>query len=208
MKVAISFISVQAKHICMAMIRTAILERRPLSMISRAMDVVVTSYAHSLKTTISKPAKGGKTPATATADAQSSSRVNRNSADHHLHADLEDDSFERSTLSGTDDTEENGPFEHARTDSNNKVVMGAGSTYKGEGLFNASTSEQQEPQLSSAIISPDEMYSFVFAPVEEEMSGDPSYLIAIIIDFLRRYILIYIIYTLKQCLHCLGALIK
>ncbi|KAI3995581.1 hypothetical protein MKX01_023326 [Papaver californicum] len=29
------------------------------------------------------------------------------------------------------------------------------------------------------------MYQFVFAPVEEEMSGDPAYLVAIIVEYLR-----------------------
>jgi hypothetical protein len=36
-------------------------------------------------------------------------------------------------------------------------------------------------------ISPLEMYRFVFALVEDEMSGDPSYLVSVIIEFLRRY---------------------
>lgn len=46
---------------------------------------------------------------------------------------------------------------------------------------------QEESQLTSPAISPDEMYSFVFAPVDEEMVGDPSYLVTIIVEFLHRY---------------------
>jgi hypothetical protein len=44
----------------------------------------------------------------------------------------------------------------------------------------------------SPAISTDEMYSLLFAPVEEEMVGDPSYLVAIIVEFLRRYVILYI----------------
>ncbi|XP_019183617.1 PREDICTED: uncharacterized protein LOC109178439 [Ipomoea nil] len=53
--------------------------------------------------------------------------------------------------------------------------------------LNANVLEQQESRLTSAAISLDDLYSFVFAPVEEEMAGDASYLVAIIIEVLRRY---------------------
>ncbi|OVA20702.1 Colon cancer-associated Mic1-like [Macleaya cordata] len=46
-------------------------------------------------------------------------------------------------------------------------------------------SEQRESQVASAAISPDEMYRFIFAPVEEEMAGDPAYLVAIIVEYFR-----------------------
>ncbi|KAJ6994260.1 hypothetical protein NC653_017173 [Populus alba x Populus x berolinensis] len=51
--------------------------------------------------------------------------------------------------------------------------------------LNASVSERQESQVTSPAISPNEMYSLVFAPVEEEMVGDSSYFVAIIVEFLR-----------------------
>jgi hypothetical protein len=37
-------------------------------------------------------------------------------------------------------------------------------------------------------ISPFEMYRFVFALLEDEMSADPSYMVSVIIEFLRRYV--------------------
>lgn len=46
--------------------------------------------------------------------------------------------------------------------------------------------EQQESQLSSPAISPDELYKFVFASVEEIMVEESEYLVAIITEFLRR----------------------
>lgn len=42
-------------------------------------------------------------------------------------------------------------------------------------------------QVDCVAISPDEMYSFVFALVEDEMAGDPTYLCTIIVEYLRRY---------------------
>lgn len=46
--------------------------------------------------------------------------------------------------------------------------------------------EQQESQLSSPAISPDELYKFVFTSVEEMMVEESEYLVAIITEFLRR----------------------
>lgn len=54
-------------------------------------------------------------------------------------------------------------------------------------MQSSSLSVQEESQLTSAAISPDEMYNSVFSPVDEEMVGDPSYLVSIVIEFLHRY---------------------
>ena len=53
-------------------------------------------------------------------------------------------------------------------------------------LPSGSADEQQESQLSSPAISPDELYKFVFASVEETMVDESDYLVAIITEFLRR----------------------
>nr|GEV60227.1 ribonuclease H-like domain-containing protein [Tanacetum cinerariifolium] len=44
---------------------------------------------------------------------------------------------------------------------------------------------EQESQVTSAAIPPDELYSFVFASLDKEMTVDASYLFAIIIEFIR-----------------------
>lgn len=59
----------------------------------------------------------------------------------------------------------------------------------GPGSTPLRTDEQQESMVTSAAISPDDLCSFVFAPVEEEIAGDSSYLVAVIVEFLRRYAL-------------------
>ncbi|GKD60761.1 hypothetical protein Tco_1298270, partial [Tanacetum coccineum] len=51
--------------------------------------------------------------------------------------------------------------------------------------LNANVSEQ-ESQVILAAIPRDELYSFVFASLEEEMIADASYLFAIIVEFIRR----------------------
>ncbi|GKE29825.1 hypothetical protein Tco_1445209 [Tanacetum coccineum] len=50
--------------------------------------------------------------------------------------------------------------------------------------LNANVSEQ-ESQVTLAAIQPDELYSFVFASLDEEMIADASYLFAIIVEFIR-----------------------
>ncbi|GJR60535.1 regulator of MON1-CCZ1 complex isoform X1 [Tanacetum coccineum] len=51
--------------------------------------------------------------------------------------------------------------------------------------LNANVSEQ-ESQVTSAAIPPDELYSYVFASLDEEMIADASYLFSIIVKFIRR----------------------
>ncbi|XP_031261911.1 regulator of MON1-CCZ1 complex isoform X2 [Pistacia vera] len=158
----------KAKQLCLGIARTVILERRPVSMVAKAIDVLVTSYSYSIKT--GSYFKGTKTEKTSSSDSDS-------------------------------DSEENASFEPLKTDSTNlqlgggKVnlaVAGSSSAEVQSSSFKRqlsrptdNISEQQDSQLTSPAISPDEMYRFVFAPVEEEILGDPSYLVSIIIEFFR-----------------------
>ncbi|KAJ6330652.1 hypothetical protein OIU76_009281 [Salix suchowensis] len=148
----------KAKQLCLAITHNLILERRPVLMVAKAVEVLMVSYSQSLKT--------------------------------------------GSYLKGIKDTEDNAQFKSLKTNPKvNKEKLSGGaersstevhiSSSQSQQLgpanspLNASVSERQESQLTSPAISPDEMYSFVFAPVEEEMVGDSSYLVAIILEFLR-----------------------
>ncbi|KAJ6743094.1 COLON CANCER-ASSOCIATED PROTEIN MIC1 [Salix viminalis] len=148
----------KAKQLCLAITHNLILERRPVLMVAKAVEVLMVSYSRSLKT--------------------------------------------GSYLKGIKDTEDNAQFKSLKTNPKvNKEKLSGGaessstevhiSSSQSQQLgpvnspLNASVSERQESQLTSPAISPDEMYSFVFAPVEEEMVGDSSYLVAIILEFLR-----------------------
>ncbi|CAN1772830.1 Regulator of MON1-CCZ1 complex [Linum perenne] len=143
----------KTKQLCLAITRTIILERKPVPMVSKAMDILVSSYSHSLKTNVNlKASKAGETSASAGPNASNSK--NSQGAE----------SSRSEVQSSSSHNQQLGP--------NNDQL-------------NADNSEKQDSQLTSPAISPDEMYTCVFAPVEEAMDGDPSYLVSIIVEFLR-----------------------
>lgn len=201
---------------CLAIARTVILERRPVPMVARAMDVLVTSYSHSIKT--GSYLKGIKyentSPSTVPHDSipgsaadVTASRVGvlGKSVTDESAAGAGSEHINRSSTLFASDPEENVSSEPPKTNTSDiQSVDGKPDAEKLLGfetsiteiqssplqqhfLGPANVSEQQEAQLSSPAISPDEMYSFVFSPVEEEMVGDPSYLVSIIVEFIRRY---------------------
>ncbi|XP_009342228.2 regulator of MON1-CCZ1 complex [Pyrus x bretschneideri] len=208
----------KAKQLCLSIARTVILERRPVSTVSWALDVLVSSYSHSVKTgTYLKGINSAKTsgePQTSVPGSSadvSSRRVDAvgESIKYESAAGLDSESPNRFLTYSNSDSEDNASFEAPKATSNNsqlfdgKVDMGkltGAETSSGEvrssslqyqvlrsgnSSLDANGSEQQESQPTSPAISPDEMYSFVFAPVEEEIIGEPSYLVAIIVEFLR-----------------------
>lgn len=209
----------KAKHLCLSMARTAILEHRPVSMVAKAIDVLVSSYTNSIKTgNCVKATKPEKTSSSGVPNATSPglsvddsvSRVDAlgKSIKHESTAGLDDDLRGRPLTFSDSDSEDSSGSEPIRTSSNGHNVDGRADKKKlmggetsggvmpssslqsehfglGNNLLNVNASEQQESQLTSPAISPDEMYSLIFSPVEEEMVGDPSYLVAIIVEFLR-----------------------
>jgi hypothetical protein len=195
-------------------------------MVARAMDVLVTSYSHSIKSGsyfkgiksekvlpssmphVTSPYSGADVSATRVGALGKA--VTLESA-----AGVDSDYVNRSSTFSALDSEEKASSEPPKTNSSDlqfidskvdrEKSMGAEISSaevqplslqhhllgQGNNPLNANVSEQQEAQLTSPAISPDEMYSFVFAPVEEEMVGDPSYLVAIIVEFLLRYAVFY-----------------
>lgn len=212
----------QAKQLCLAIARTMILERRPVSVVGRALDVLLTSYSQSIKTgSYHKKTKAEKastsgvsnasSPNIVVDDANNQADAFRKSVKHETQSSgIENESSNRSFLL-TSDSEDNLSVETQKVDSlrldsssgkmdgDHSVSAGASSAAvrqtsaqsqisgRSDTPLNANTSENQDSQVTSAVISPDDLYSFVFAPVEEEMAGDASYLVAIIVEFLRRY---------------------
>jgi hypothetical protein len=209
----------KAKQLCLAIARTNILERRPVPMVARAIDILVTSYSYSLKT--ESHFKGMKAEKNSTSGIpqvnrpspvtnDSSSRVDsRGKSVHESAGGVHNDSITRSSTFSGSDSEDNATIEPQKNSSGDlhslggkvesEMPMDAESHSKrvhqsplqsqligsGYNPSNANVSNHQESQVTSAAISPDEMYSFVFAPVEEEIGGDSSYLVAIIVEFLR-----------------------
>ncbi|XP_062113148.1 uncharacterized protein LOC133824288 [Humulus lupulus] len=208
----------KGKQLCLSIACTAILEHRPVSMVAKAINVLVTSYSHSIKTGCCvKTTKSEKTSASGVPHVtsprpnvdESISRVDAlgKSVKHDSTAG-DNEPSNRSAAFSNSDSDDSVNSESARTNSNglqtidSKVdkrrlmggetssvaVMPSAVGFANNSLI-ANTDDHQESQITSPAISPDEIYRFVFAPVEEEMVGDPSYLIAIIVEFLHSAIL-------------------
>lgn len=189
--------------------RTVILERRPVSVVAKAMDVLVTSYSHSIKTgSYFKGLKNERTSPSTVPSANSpmtSSDVSTNRIDglgkssrQESPARIDSRSLDRSSTSPASESDissfEASIMNRARiSGAENANDMQSSSLRhqlpgSSDNSINPNISEQQDSQLTSPAISPDEMYRFVFAPVEEEMVGDPAYLVSIIVEFLRRLV--------------------
>ncbi|KAK4372706.1 hypothetical protein RND71_008090 [Anisodus tanguticus] len=179
------------KQLCLAIARTIILERRPVPMVAKAIDVLVNCFSLSIKT--GKHHTGSKVERSSTT---SGSNVNSAIGESISRADtsvkppkqessssMHDKSIVKSS-SFTSDSEDNVSFSKKRGKSKNVDLS---SSEQNGGSTPLRTDEQQESLVTSAAISPDDLCSFLFAPVEEEMAGDASYLVAIIVEFLRRY---------------------
>lgn len=214
---SILFLLFQAKQLCLDITQTVILERRPVTMVAKAIDVLVTSYSHSLKT--GSYFKGIKTERALSSVPNVSGPVQGidiftsradglgKSIQHESASGVNAVSVSRPSTYSSSETEDNSSIEPLKISSNDtqfvagNVDLGAESCNteaqpssslsqlpgSSNNPLNASVSEQQESQLTSPAISPDEMYKFVFAPIEEEMVGEPFYLVAIILEFFRRY---------------------
>ncbi|GAA0147153.1 hypothetical protein LIER_06921 [Lithospermum erythrorhizon] len=203
----------KAKQLCMGIMRTAILERRPVAMVAKGIDVLITSYANSLKS--GSNYRGGKSDKTShssssnvhnhtdTVDESTIPGHTSKSIKRETTGPLERESSSRSIFSASD-SEENISFKPEELNINSHETSSAkpdGESWAGaeahassarfqvsgggSSPLNANAPDQQEAQVASAAVSPDDLYSFVFIPIEEEMAEDASYLLAIIIELLR-----------------------
>ncbi|XP_022000643.1 uncharacterized protein LOC110898194 isoform X1 [Helianthus annuus] len=187
----------KAKHLCLELARSVIIERRPLPMVFWAIDVLLKSFAYSLKT--GSYLKGGKpekpTVSGAPENSESGKSVKNESA-----SGVESRTVHNSGFS-TSDSEDNNNNNNTNvrnvkaknininitTNSSSENIEEASriGDHSVNQPLNANVSEQQESQVTSAAIPPDELYSFVFASVEEEMIADASYLFAIVVELIR-----------------------
>ncbi|CAL9148508.1 unnamed protein product [Musa hybrid cultivar] len=230
------------KMLCLSIMRAIMLERRPISIITRAIDVLVTSYAHLVK--MENAFQGGdrsskKSQNSGSQSANTSNIVSAESLDETMNrgksiikgaesetqqstirnlVNVNDNHAKKSTskasLDSVSDSDGDANLDAMRSNSgesldkylstdllssdamqdikkNMKHDYLKQSPIESEGLGCSSSrsdsciSNQQEPQIISVAISLDEMYHFVFALVEEELGGDPAYLIAVIVECLR-----------------------
>nr|GEW46860.1 colon cancer-associated Mic1-like protein [Tanacetum cinerariifolium] len=171
----------KAKELCLELVSSLIIERRPLPMVFQAIDVLVSSFAHSLKT---GSYSNGKTVKSEPASGVNSRTVpnsgfsTSDSEDNANFKKAKDKFLDVNSSSGNVDIESTAGAEASRTVDHSVPS-------ESQQPLNANASEQ-ESQVTSAAIPPDELYSFVFASLEEEMIADASYLFAIIVEFVRR----------------------
>lgn len=185
------------KTLCLAIIRTIILERRPATMVSKAIDVVLDSYSRLMK-------MGGPSGIRRTHEQNQQSSGPSAEGSHVVHQEpssattfspivnpgQESGVGSGSVLSNTLDSDEitnaSGATSEARSghqtsDAVNKT-QAVGEISR---PLSSGTSLQPGPHAASVAISPVEMFQSVFALIEDEMMGDPGYLIAVILEFLR-----------------------
>lgn len=182
----------QAKQLCLSITRSSILERKPVPVVAKAVDILLTTYSHAIKTgsyykrtvveeTSSSIASGRPSPVVDEVDSS------KNYVKQEIEGDTQNLSYNKSCFP-TSTSDSSLAFHHHDT-SVGKTERGHLSESDVSGGEESVTgrSEIQSQVTSSAAVSPSDLYNFVFAPVEEEMAGDGSYLMAIIVEFLRRY---------------------
>ncbi|KAF6149342.1 hypothetical protein GIB67_016880 [Kingdonia uniflora] len=160
--------SIQARQLSLAIMRTLILERRPIPMVSRAIDVLVASYSHSIKT----------------GSSLQGSMIRAEIGGHGENGSINRDTW--STVNNRSSTCSD-PGEDLNNDLPSEVsgVDVEQSALQSQTLGNGGNLTDISGSQVSAAISSEEMYISVFALVEEEMASEPVYLLAIITEYFR-----------------------
>lgn len=187
------------------MVRTSILERRPVTVVAKAIDVLVTSYSHSIKKRIKVENSGGSSTnnsSTTIEDPIAQANTHGRPSKREPASGLETEPT-NSTYFLNSESEDNLRVEmHKKDTVNSSGGEGDGANLKRAEVgppssqivgcdnmpLDNNASASQESQSTSAAISPDDLYISVFALVEEEMAEDASYLVTVIVEFLRRLV--------------------
>uniref|UniRef100_A0A0D9XJF9 Uncharacterized protein n=1 Tax=Leersia perrieri TaxID=77586 RepID=A0A0D9XJF9_9ORYZ len=185
------------KNLSLAIVRTIILERRPVTMVSKAMDVVLDSYARLMK-------MGGSPAVRRTSEQNQQSgvqpTVNPDSASGDGNRPVQSNSEvdngianlaaqpDRTLLNTSSDSDD-------ITNASGRAIQGISgleSSDAGERKLQvlgqdsrplaSGTSTQHGSHVVSLAVSPSEFFESVFVLVEDEMMADPAYLISIIMD--------------------------
>lgn len=202
------------KTLSFAIIRTIILERRPITLVAKAMDVILDSYSRLMKmggspagarrtseqneqsgqpiedsgVVSQEPPSGTENRPVVHTDSAigvESRQLQSNSGAAHGIANLAAH-VDRASLNTSSDSEDTANTSRAPS----QATSGATSTRPqvvGEDSrpLASDASMQHGTHVASVAISPIEMFQSVFLLVEDEMMGDPAYLIAVIMEFLR-----------------------
>ncbi|KAF8720468.1 hypothetical protein HU200_023712 [Digitaria exilis] len=181
------------KTICLAIVRTIILERRPVSTVAKAMDVVLDSYSRLMKMggglpgvrrtheqnqqLGGQPVEGSPVISQETSPGTTVSSVNPDRAGGVANRSAQSNS---GVDEGTDRVTGTSGYQTSDAVNKRQHVVGEDSRPLSSG-----TLMQHGQHAGSVAISPVEMFQSVFAVVEDEMMVDPAYLAAVIMEFLR-----------------------
>ncbi|XP_073119477.1 uncharacterized protein [Henckelia pumila] len=209
----------KAKELCLAIARTIILERRPVPMVAKALDIFLMAYTHALKTgTYNKRTKAEETSSSGVSNINippvvvdkssgldASGKFIRNVSETGVEHESYKSSFSASDSDGAASSSSNQMKSHIMDSSTGKPEIGYIMECKASGMiasspaptgqvlvlepgnvhFKNNNSELLESDSTSAIISPADVHHLVFAPIEEEMVGDGSYMVAVVVEFIR-----------------------
>ncbi|KAG0456669.1 hypothetical protein HPP92_024457 [Vanilla planifolia] len=231
----------KSKLLCLEIMRSIILERRPVSAVAMAMDVLVASFSHFVKfgavsqggadrraseTDQSSSVQPVETPSRLCTDSMSGmmnsgallkheflNRAETNAQQRMMVENELSNDATTSVIAGAQALSFSGSDSDTNLETRTSVpekydnsVTEARRSIEGERGAETSDVKREEPalqteglyravepgisnylgsQFSTSAISPDEMYHFVFAIIEDEMGGDPSYLVSILVEYLR-----------------------
>ncbi|KAL9233027.1 hypothetical protein vseg_008070 [Gypsophila vaccaria] len=183
----------KAKQLCLSLARTIILEHKPVSVVAHALDILITSYSHAIKTgNYFKGIAMEKSPASDSPHAHSP----RNSADGLSNNVNARGSVKINSAAVTPNESLIQSASLSDSESNEGITENFGANVQPCSVqsrmpgssslsLDANNVDQHDSQVNTAAVSPDEIYKFVFAPADEEMTDDPNYLIHLIVEFLR-----------------------
>ncbi|XP_025794271.1 regulator of MON1-CCZ1 complex isoform X2 [Panicum hallii] len=165
------------KMICLAIVRMIILERRPVTTVAKAMDVVLDSYSRLMK-------MGGGLPGVRQIHEQSQRLGGQPAEGSHV---ISQGTSPGPTVSPSVNPDQAGVTSQGTSGYQTSDAINKRQQVVGEDSrpLSSGTSMQQGQHAGSVAISPIEMFQSVFALVEDEMMGDPAYLTAVIMEFLR-----------------------
>ncbi|XP_042048406.1 uncharacterized protein LOC121794349 isoform X4 [Salvia splendens] len=188
----------KAKQLSLAIVRTIILERKPIPMVARAVDVLLAAYSQAIKTcsynkrSRTEEISSSNAPNAAVGESITGIDVSR-SINHKPESVPGYDSHNRSVMATS---ESDGPsiekkergdlLEPGLLGSEDLPTRQSQTLIPANNQLNSSASQRNQSIVtSSAATSPADFYSHVFSPIKEEMTGDGSYLTAITIEFLQ-----------------------
>ncbi|XP_047045482.1 regulator of MON1-CCZ1 complex-like [Lolium rigidum] len=196
------------KTLSLAIIRTIILERRPINLVAKAMDVILDSYSRLMKMggsaagarrtseqndqSSGQPVEGSRVVSQEPPSGTMNRPVLHTDSAIEVECRPEDGitnlaaHVDRTFLNASSDSEDIANTSRAPSQatsgatSKRPQVLGEDSRPLASGA-----SMQPGTHVASVTISPIEMFQSVFLLVEDEMMGDPAYLIVVIMEFLR-----------------------